>query len=186
MNRLSARRRLARQLNAFESLEPRRLLSGLPFAHDGSDLPRYLTDAEREYLKTHPLNEPGLAAPSAPPTGPIDPIAEYEPMEGLVISWTAQTAILTQMTKRVTDAGGRMYINVLSQATGQLESRELKCEGTVDVEIGDRKVEAIRWREKGQEGKPGGHVKNTYWVSSAGHLLKYVGAGGVEYVLESK
>ena len=129
MDRLSARRRLARQLNAFESLESRRLLSGLPFAHDGGDLPRYLTDAEREYLKTHPLNEPGLAAPSAPPTGPIDPIAEYEPMEGLVISWTAQTAILTQMTKRVTDAGGRMYINVLSQASQDSAANTLSGAG---------------------------------------------------------
>src|SRR5688572_28641403 len=98
-----------------EALENRRLLSGLPFEHDGGDLPRYLTDAEREYLKTNPLGSgPEAVAPSAPPTGPIDPIAEYEPMEGLVISWTAQTSILTQMTKRVTDAGGRMYINVLS------------------------------------------------------------------------
>ncbi len=77
-------------------------------------------------------------------------------------------------------------IDVLSLTTGELESRELRCEGVVDVEIGDRKMEAFRWREKGQEGKPGGHVKNTYWVSAAGHLLKYVGTAGVEYILESK
>jgi agmatine/peptidylarginine deiminase len=99
-----------------EALENRRLLSGLPFEHDGGDLPRYLTDAEREYLKTNPLGSgPDAVAPSAPPTGPIDPVAEYEPMEGLVISWVSgHSAILTQMTKRVTDAGGRMYINVTS------------------------------------------------------------------------
>ena len=111
-------RRLARVCQVtVETLEGRRLLSaGIPPAPgEGGDLPRYLTDAEREYLKDNPLGGNSTEAPSAPPSGPIDPIAEYEPMEGLVISWVSfHSAILTQMTKRVTDAGGRMYINVSS------------------------------------------------------------------------
>jgi hypothetical protein len=97
-----------------------------------------------------------------------------------------EQAVLRLVCAAAAERGALLQVEVLSQATGELESRELRCEGTVDVEIGDRKVEAVRWREKGYEGKPGGHVKNTYWVSPAGHLLKYVGAGGVEYVLESK
>src|SRR5688572_2565878 len=101
-----------------ESLETRRLLSGLALNEFAADLPRSLTPAEREYLKTNPLGGPGLSAPTAPPTGPIDPIAEYEEMEGLVISWVnGHAAILGEMSKRVTDAGGRMYINVASSAT---------------------------------------------------------------------
>ncbi|HEU4339762.1 MAG TPA: hypothetical protein VFS19_06810 [Planctomycetota bacterium] len=97
-----------------------------------------------------------------------------------------EQAVLRLVCSAVQEKGTFIAIDVLSQFTGELESRELKCEGKVDIEIGDRKVEAIRWQERGQAGKPGGHVKNTYWVSSAGHLLKYVGGGGVEYVLESK
>jgi agmatine/peptidylarginine deiminase len=122
MSSIPARRQSARQHVArasrltCEALEGRRLLSGgLALGNEQVDLPRSLTPAEREYLKTNPLGGPGLAAPSAPPTGPIDPVAEYEPMEGLVISWTgisSEANILTQMTKRVTDAGGRMYVNV--------------------------------------------------------------------------
>ncbi len=97
-----------------ESLERRLFLTTSPEQAE-LVLPRSLTAEEREWLKTNPLGGPGVAAPSLPPSGPIDPVAEYEPMEGLVISWVAHTAILGEMTKRVTDAGGRMYINVTSQ-----------------------------------------------------------------------
>src|SRR4026209_1921101 len=130
---LRVRRRLARvcQPIACETLEGRRLLSaGLPTGlSNGGDLPRPLPPGEREYLKRHQLNDNPPEPPPPPPTGPIDPIAEWEPMEGLVISWVSQPAILTQMTKRVTDAGGRMYINVFgagasseANATAALQS----------------------------------------------------------------
>jgi len=97
-----------------------------------------------------------------------------------------EQAVLRLVCSAAQERGAFIPIDVLSQTTGELESRELRCEGKVDVEVGDKKMEAIRWQEKGQEGKPGGQVKNTYWVSPAGHLLKFVGAGGVEYILESK
>jgi agmatine/peptidylarginine deiminase len=54
-----------------------------------------------------------LAAPSAPPSGPIDPVAEYEPMEGLVVSWMSFPDILAQIGRRVTVEGnGRYYVGV--------------------------------------------------------------------------
>ena len=77
-------------------------------------------------------------------------------------------------------------VDVLSQATGELQSRDLKCDGDWDVEIAGKKQPALRWSERGREGQPGAQVKNTYWVSPAGHLLKFIGLGGVEYVLEAK
>jgi agmatine/peptidylarginine deiminase len=113
-----------------EALECRWLLSGS--SDEQPVLPRNLTPAEIEYLKNHPLgSEPGLAAPTPPPSGPIDPVAEYEPMEGLVISWMGFTNILRDITKRVTDAGGRVYVNIdnpppagftLADATASLQS----------------------------------------------------------------
>ena len=82
--------------------------------------------------------------------------------------------------------GGSLRVDVLSHATQRLESLELVCDGEVEIEIAGRKQTAFRWREKGEDGAPGANVKNTYWVDSAGHLLKFIGLGGVEYVLETK
>lgn len=94
-----------------EGLEARRLLSAQ--LADDVGLPRYLTDAEREYLKLNPQEDASLLAPTAPPTGPVDPVAEYDPMEGLVVSWVAQQTILAQIGRRVTVEGnGRLYVGV--------------------------------------------------------------------------
>ena len=82
--------------------------------------------------------------------------------------------------------GDILNVDILSHVTHELESRQLKCDGEVDIEIAGRKQAAFRWREQVEEGKSGANVKNTYWVSSAGHLVKYIGLGGVEYVLEAK
>jgi hypothetical protein len=82
--------------------------------------------------------------------------------------------------------GEILNVEILNHVMQELESRELRCDGEVDIEIAGKKQPAFRWREQLQEGKAGANVKNTYWVSSAGHLLKYIGLGGVEYVLEAK
>src|SRR4051812_5399076 len=105
---------------ACERLELRRLLSAAAAAavRGQVDLPRYLTPAEQQYLKEHPdyWTSTATRVPTPPPTGPIDPVAEYEPMEGLVVSWMTYTNILGQIAKRVTDVGGRMYIGVTSSS----------------------------------------------------------------------
>jgi hypothetical protein len=79
------------------------------------DLPRNLTPAEIEYLKTHQLND-NVRAPSAPPHRTDRPRRRVRAMEGLVISWMTYTSILGQISKRVTDVGGRMYIGVTSSS----------------------------------------------------------------------
>jgi hypothetical protein len=86
-----------------EGLETRRLLSA---AIKDLNPPRLPDPVEAPALNTR--------LPSLPPSGPIDPVAEYEPMEGLVISWMTYTSILGQITKRVTDVAGRVYIGVTS------------------------------------------------------------------------
>ena len=52
-------------------------------------LPRYETKAEKLHSATTVRRRSKLPGPA--PTGPIDPVAEYEPMEGLVISWSGST-----------------------------------------------------------------------------------------------
>src|SRR5689334_12114482 len=105
---------------ACERLEMRRLLSAAAAApvRGQVDLPRYLTPAEQQFLREHPdyYSTVSTRVPTAPPTGPITPVAEYAPMEGLVISWMTYTSILGQIAKHVTDVGGRMYIGVTSSS----------------------------------------------------------------------
>ncbi len=108
----------------FQALERRVLLSRAvgaitPMSADleSQHLPRYETEAEKAANAHQPQM---IEVPSSPPTGPIDPIAEYDPMEGLIVSWTGSTAWLNnlaQIARYVTvEAGGRMYIAVSSDA----------------------------------------------------------------------
>ena len=116
----------------FQALERRVLLSRAigSIAPTVSDfepqpLPRYETEAEKAATSHAPQM---IETPGPAPTGPIDPVAEYDPMEGLVISWSGSTAYLNnlaQIARYVTvEAGGRMYINVTSASVqSSAESR---------------------------------------------------------------
>ncbi|MBC8108012.1 MAG: agmatine deiminase family protein [Anaerolineae bacterium] len=97
-----------------ESLEMRQLLSATLKNMTPSPAAIGLPRLPDEDFSLSPSALNLLPPPSAPPSGPIDPVAEYEPMEGLVISWMSYTSILGQITKRVTDVGGRAYIGVTS------------------------------------------------------------------------
>ncbi len=79
---------------------------------EGADIPRYLTDTEKQYLETHPLVLPRGETP--PPTGPIHCVAEYEPMEGILLAWEGNHSTLhTQMTQHITTTGNaKVYIVV--------------------------------------------------------------------------
>ncbi len=86
-------------------------------------LPRYATPGE---LAT-PWIPPVTDAPTPPPIGPIHTPSEYEPMEGLQMSYrgaAAWNAILADMTKRITTGGhGKVFMvyqaNVTPLATVQ-------------------------------------------------------------------
>lgn len=75
-------------------------------------LPRYLTPAEQDYLCNNPLG--GVAGNGLAPTGPVHCVAEYEPMEGIIIAWegpTTWTNILATMAGRITNAGNaNLYV----------------------------------------------------------------------------
>jgi len=79
---------------------------------EGAEIPRYLTETERRWLETHPP-EAGLRAVTPPPTGTIRCAAEYEPMDGILMSWEAFTSNLTAMAKEITlNAGADVYMMV--------------------------------------------------------------------------
>jgi agmatine deiminase len=126
----------ARLLRPFvESLEGRQLLSrsvGKGVEAELS-LPRNLTDAERAYIRANPAPAQTGRAPSAAPAGPIDSVAEYEAMEGLVISWVGSSSwltILAQISRRVTVEGNsRMYIGVPNASAQSSATASLNIQG---------------------------------------------------------
>lgn len=103
-----------------------------PITADGEVLPRYLTDAEREFLKRHPLTGPSPRAVTAP-TGPVHCTAEYEPTDGLCISWeggSGLTSILAQMGARITNEGNaNLYVAVDSTTVRTNAQNALSAQG---------------------------------------------------------
>src|SRR5688572_27731576 len=108
----------------FELLEARRLLSagikgGAFVGPVRPNLDRLPAPTLDELFDTPSLST--LPPPSTPPSGPVDPVAEYEPMESLVVAWmgsAAQNDMLAQIAQRVTvQSNGRMYIGVPNAAT---------------------------------------------------------------------
>lgn len=70
---------------------------------EGATVSRGLMDSERAWLRDHPLVP--TEAVTAPPVGPVRTVAEYEPMEGLIVSWdgsSGQNLILRNMIKEIT------------------------------------------------------------------------------------
>ena len=89
---------------------------------EGSAIPRHATEAEIDWMRTNPIGIPEAVTP--PPRGQITCVAEYEPMDGIVISWEGPQAwlnILTQMSAEITTRGDAdMYVSV--DTTGERTS----------------------------------------------------------------
>jgi len=68
------------------------------------DLPRYLTEAEKELMKTYvpPLYERGFFTP---PAQPVRTMAEWEELEGIIIAWTSYQSILRQIVDYAQEEG---------------------------------------------------------------------------------
>ena len=77
-----------------------------PSYPEGAQVPRSLTTAEKQWIANNPL---GMSrAVSAPPTGPVHCVAEYEPMAGIFLSWegsSSWTTILSKMAAEITTTG---------------------------------------------------------------------------------
>lgn len=81
---------------------------------DGQDVSRSMTDLEQLIWKANP---PVIPDSNNPPTGPVHCVAEYEPMEGIIIAWegtSGQNTILTEIARNVTSAAGNgiVYVSV--------------------------------------------------------------------------
>lgn len=86
-----------------------------PTYPEGAAVPRNLTAAEARWLETHPLTGPGPAAVTNPPVGPVHCVAEYEPMEGILMAWEGSASwndIQKLMAKEITLYGNALVYMV--------------------------------------------------------------------------
>lgn len=92
---------------------------GRPTYPEGVAVPRNATPAE---LALGPVRVNPLRGTTPPPSGPIHCVAEYEPMEGVLLAWegaTAQLQIVQQMTARITNEGASKVYMVVDNAFDQ-------------------------------------------------------------------
>jgi agmatine/peptidylarginine deiminase len=89
---------------------------------EGVPVSRALTPVERQWLLAHPLSAGAIDTVTPPPVGPVHCQAEYEPQEGIIISWQGNgglTGVQADMAKRITvDAASKVYV-VVANASGQ-------------------------------------------------------------------
>lgn len=93
-------------------------------------LPRSMTPAERAVWES----SPPVVLATDPPTGPVRCVAEYEPMEGLVVAWEGLASwqtILTEIIRNVTGPNGRgiAYVSVDSTSEQSTVSSQLASSG---------------------------------------------------------
>ncbi|MBX3368232.1 MAG: agmatine deiminase family protein [Phycisphaeraceae bacterium] len=78
-----------------------------PTYPEGAAIPRNMTDAERAWVERNPITAPVLRAASSP-VGPVHCVAEYEPMESIIIAWEGDAswnAIQKTMVEHITTTG---------------------------------------------------------------------------------
>ncbi len=83
----------------------------------GYIIPRYETEIEKKYREMFG-DGPSPRAATPAPSGPLHCVAEYEPMEGILVEWKSFTAIITTMVKEITTTANTIaYVAVDNVAT---------------------------------------------------------------------
>ncbi|MCX8009709.1 MAG: hypothetical protein N3A61_01020, partial [Ignavibacteria bacterium] len=68
------------------------------------DLPRYLTEEEKRLLKTYIPPHTSLLFTN-PPSKPVRTMAEWEELDGILITWTTYQSILRQIVDYAQEEG---------------------------------------------------------------------------------
>lgn len=77
------------------------LFASLTTTSFSQDLPRYMTDTEKELYKSY--QPPFLNDGTDPPPTPVRTMGEWEEFQGILITWTSYTTILRQMVDYIQD-----------------------------------------------------------------------------------
>ncbi len=112
---------------------------GSPLFPEGTPLPRHETEWERAWVESQLGALPATPRASAPPTGPVHCTAEYEPTEGIILTWegtggeTPTGSILTMMRTMIqqitTTGAAKVYLSVDSAAEQTAATTSLSSVG---------------------------------------------------------
>lgn len=138
---------------------------------EGEALPRFMTKAERDFVRDNPIVAPRGITP--PPDYPgLRTVAEYEPMDAIIFSWQGASSwlnIIAQMAGRITTIGDAdVIIYASSTSAANSAQTQIAAQGAdmsrVDIRI--RTTNSIWMRDYGPryifEGDVRGVVDHTY------------------------
>jgi agmatine/peptidylarginine deiminase len=101
---------------------------------EGAEIPRNLTEEERRFIENNPLE--ALIVETPPPDGPVHCVAEYEPMEGILIAWEGSSTfrnILARMGAHITTTGDADLYVVVDNAGEEATARTDLAANGVDM-----------------------------------------------------
>lgn len=142
----------AAAIAAFALAAPLAHAAPQPVYPEGAEIPASLTAEEASYVKEHPI----VATPArvAPP-GRVRTPAEYDPAEGIMMSWEGSTSwlnILAQMIRDITtigDAKAFVMVDTASEASQASSSISAQGADMSRVEFHVRRTDTIWLRDYG-------------------------------------
>ena len=139
----------------------------VPSYPEGANIPKYLTKVEQRYIARNPITAP--RGVTAPPSGPIHCAAEYEPTDGILLSWEGFSDIVAEMAARITTIGEADAVIVIDQSNEQSQALSAIASyggDTTRVKFFYRTVDTIWIRDYGPryiyEGECRAIVDHTY------------------------
>lgn len=104
-------------LSAAARAEEPEIVDGRIVWPKGYVIPRYETEIEKKWRELYgDVPSPRAATPA--PSGPLHCVAEYEPMEGILVEWKSFTSIISAMVKEITTTANTIaYVAVDNAAT---------------------------------------------------------------------
>lgn len=135
---------------------------------EGADIPRSMTQAEREYLALHPrVSGPFTDRVGGPrPPGPIACPGEYAPAQGILMAWegsTAQNNILATMCRHITTTGSADAYVVVDTAGEQTSANTI-------ISNAGANMSRVKFFVRGTD---------TIWIRDYGPRFIYVGTRDV-------
>jgi agmatine deiminase len=100
----------------------------------GQDLPQHMTEQEKKLMPVYLERDLTPKGITTPPDFPVRAAAEWEEMQGVVISWQSYPSVLTEIVRHSVDEG-RVYIvtNYPSSAQSTLTSAGISLDSVVFI-----------------------------------------------------
>ena len=121
--------------------------------NEGAMTPRFMTKAEKRYVAKHPITVP--RGVTSPPIGQVHCVAEYEPMEAILLAWEGGSSwenILADMAASITTIGNAdviIAVDSSSEQSGALSKISSRGGDTSRVRFMIRSTDTIWIRDYG-------------------------------------